>query len=1087
MKSKILFRSLLSFGVAYILLCFSSTSMAAGSCDNYTPGNNATVTCTGSGSTSVGVISTQSDTTVGNSVTVNINSGTSLIINGSTVGIGSAATVVNDGNLNTSAFYYGYGISSGANGRSQAGGSNITNNGTIYTGGTNASGIYISATNAGSSANTITNTGSITTAGAGANGIQVVNGGAITAINNSGVISAQGTNSNGIQVTGAANITNSGTICPSTVVGGNCAASGAGSGNGIQIDNNANTNRTTITNTSSGLIGAPTTANYAIYSAQQPGVDVYNYGKIAAANSSTTAINFVGATTGGSNNSVTLYGGSTLLGGISFNKGNTQETLSFNGLSNTNFNNAVTGLNIINATNSSNVVMNNSSGYELVSGKVSVDGNSSLAIAGVIQDQVAPTAAASSIQKTGAGTLALSGANTYSGGTALNEGTIAVANNSALGTGTLTMANGTILQANSAVNLANNISVVGVSAVNTNANNLGLSGNITGAGGFAKTGAGTLTLSGINTYSGGTTVSAGTLAGNTSSVQGNIVNNALVNFNQSTNGTYAGVMSGAGSLIKDGSGSLTISKINTYTGDTNINAGSVILTGSTTSNTSIAAGANLLGSGVINGDVSNSGAITPSFTGAPTNLTINGNYAGSNGNFVGSVYATASNPVADTLTVTGNTSGTTGMTITDKGGLGNRTTGNGIPVVIVNGTSTSNAFALNQRVAAGAYEYQLYKGGASGVGNSWYLSTQAPAPASTPTPSPSPSPSPTPSPTPTPAPAVVAAPVITPAVGERIEVAVYPAVPSLVQLYAQTAVDTLDQRRGDLNLIDPTNGTKKNSNDWARIIGKTGTSTPSTVDNGPKMNFNAYALQFGVDVYQNEEQGGSRSYVGPYVTIGSANANTSSQAGAISTGSINGMQAYSLGLYGTHFAANGLYVDALAQGTRYLNAGAGSVQGAQLRTQGSGFTGSIEGGGRWTVDKFLISPQAQIVYDAIGMNNATDAYGQVNFNKSEMTRGRLGLLAGHKDVVGSAPIFAYIRASYWSIFNAGTSTTMASLYGINPITFQSQANSRWMTVDAELNARITKDTNLFLNLAVDNSLMGTYQAYSGRIGLQTRF
>ena len=1053
--------------------------MAVGSCDNYTPGNNATVTCTGFGSTSVGVISTQSDTTVGNGVTVNINPGTSLIINGSTVGIGSAATVVNDGNLNTSSFYYGYGISSGANGRSQAGGSTITNNGTIYTGGTNASGIYISATNAGSTANTITNTGSITTVGSGANGIQVVNGGAITAINNSGIISAQGANSNGIQVTGAANITNSGTICPSTVVGSNCAASGAGSGNGIQIDNNANPNRTTITNTSSGLIGAPTTANFAIYSAQQPGVDILNYGKIAAANATATAINFVGSTSGGSNNTVTLYGGSTLIGGISFNKGNTQETLSFNGLSNTNFNNAVTGLNIINTTNSSNVVMNNSSGYELVSGKVSVDGTSSLAIAGVIQDQVAPAASTSSIQKTGAGILLLSGANTYTGGTALNEGTIAVANNVALGTGSFAMANGTTLQANSAVSLANNVSVAGASTVNTNGNNMDLSGNITGAGGFSKTGAGILTLSGTNTYSGGTTVSAGTLAGTTTSIQGNVVNNSIVNFNQTTNGTYAGVMSGTGSLIKDGSGSVTISKVNTYTGDTNINAGSVILTGSTTSNTSIAAGANLLGSGVINGNVVNSGTIAPSFNGSATNLTVNGNYVGNGGNFVGAVYAPAINPVTDTLTVTGNTSGTTGLTITDKGGLGNRTTGDGIPVVIVNGSSTNNAFALNQRVAAGAYEYQLYKGGVSGAGNSWYLSTQAPAPASTPTPSPSPSP--------TPAPEVVTAPIITPAAGERIEVSVYPAVPSLVQLYAQTAVDTLDQRRGDLNLVDPINGTKRSSNDWARIIGKTGSSTPSTVDNGPKMNFNAYALQLGVDVYQNEEQGGSRSYIGPYVTIGSANANTSSQAGGISTGSINGMQAYSLGLYGTHFAANGLYVDALAQGTRYLNAGASSVQGAQLRTQGTGFTGSIEGGGRWNMDKFLISPQAQIVYDAIGMNNATDAYGQVNFNKSEMTRGRLGLLAGHKDVVGSTPIFAYLRASYWSIFNAGTNTTMASLYGVNPIAFQSQANSRWMTVDAELNARITKDTNLFLNLAVDNSLMGTYQAYSGRIGLQTRF
>lgn len=1034
MKSQFAFRILFNyFGAALVLYSFASPLWAAGSCDNYTPDTNGTVvTCTGVGSTSAGVISTQSNTTLGNGVTVNINSGTSLIINGSTVGIGSAATVVNDGNLNTSAFYYGYGISSGANGRSQAGGSNITNNGTIYTGGTNASGIYISATNASSIANTISNTGSITTAGSGANGIQVVNGGAITVINNSGVISAQGANSNGIQVTGAANITNSGTICPSLMVGNNCVAGASGSGNGIQIDNNSNANRTTITNTSTGLIGAPNRGNYAIYSAQQPGVDIYNYGTISAANTSATAINFAGSTTGGSNNSVTLYNGASLVGGISFNKGNTQETLSFNGFSNSNFNNSLAGLNIINATNSSNVVMSSASGYELVSGKINVDASSSLAITSAIKDQTSPTVVASSITKTGDGAVTLSGANTYSGATNIQAGSIiAGAANTLPSTTPLTINSGASLQMN-----GNSQTV----------------GSLSGAGSVAL-GAGTLTT-------GGTGAST----------------------------EFSGAIAGAGGVTKVGAGTFIISGTNTYTGATNINAGSVILTGSTTSNASIAAGANLQGSGVINGNLSNSGVIAPSFNGTATNLTVNGNYVGNGGNFIGSVYAPNTNPVTDTLTVTGNASGATGLTITDKGGLGNRTTGNGIPVVIVNGNSTNTAFALNQRVAAGAYEYQLYKGGASGAGNSWYLSTQAPAPATTSGSTGSGSSgSSGSSGGSSPAPSYPATPILTPAAGERIEVAVYPAVPSLVQLYAQTAVDTLDQRRGDLNLVDPTNGAKKSSNDWARIIGKTGTSTPSTADNGPKMSFNAYALQLGVDVYQNEEQGGSRTYVGPYVTIGSANANTSSQTGAISTGSINGMQAYSLGLYGTHFAANGLYVDALAQGTRYLNAGAGSVEGAQLRTQGSGFTGSLEGGGRWNVDKFLISPQAQIVYDAIGMNNATDAYGQVNFNKSEMTRGRLGLLAGHKDVIGSTPIFAYLRASYWSIFNAGTSTTMASLYGVNPVTFQSQANSRWMTVDAELNARITKDTNLFLNLAVDNSLVGTYQAYSGRIGLQTRF
>ena len=57
-------------------------------------------------------------------------------------------------------------------------------------------------------------------------------------------------------------------------------------------------------------------------------------------------------------------------------------------------------------------------------------------------------------------------------------------------------------------------------------------------------------LSGASTYSGGTTVSAGTLQGDTTSLQGNIVNNANVTLDQMFSGTYAGNMSGTGSLEK---------------------------------------------------------------------------------------------------------------------------------------------------------------------------------------------------------------------------------------------------------------------------------------------------------------------------------------------------------------------------------------------------------------------------------------------------------------------------------------------------------------------------------------------------------
>jgi autotransporter-associated beta strand protein len=94
---------------------------------------------------------------------------------------------------------------------------------------------------------------------------------------------------------------------------------------------------------------------------------------------------------------------------------------------------------------------------------------------------------------------------------------------------------------------------------------------------MTKAGAGTLILGGSNTYTGGTNVNAGTLQGTTSSIQGNIANNAVVVFDQSTSGTYSGNMSGVGALTKNGSGSVTLSGSNTYSGATTVNAGTLTL------------------------------------------------------------------------------------------------------------------------------------------------------------------------------------------------------------------------------------------------------------------------------------------------------------------------------------------------------------------------------------------------------------------------------------------------------------------------------------------------------------------------------
>ncbi len=163
-----------------------------------------------------------------------------------------------------------------------------------------------------------------------------------------------------------------------------------------------------------------------------------------------------------------------------------------------------------------------------------------------------------SLVKTSAGNLTLSGINSYSGGTTVSAGTL---------TGTTTSLQGAIV---------NSATVVFDQAVNGT-----YSGNMKGSGQLLKTGTGNVTLSGVNTYIGGTTVSAGTLTGTTASLQGQIINNSVVTFDQATAGTYAGLMTGSGSLEKTGAGNLTLTGINNYSGGTNVSAG--ILTGNTTS------------------------------------------------------------------------------------------------------------------------------------------------------------------------------------------------------------------------------------------------------------------------------------------------------------------------------------------------------------------------------------------------------------------------------------------------------------------------------------------------------------------------
>ena len=167
--------------------------------------------------------------------------------------------------------------------------------------------------------------------------------------------------------------------------------------------------------------------------------------------------------------------------------------------------------------------------------------------------------------------------------------------------------------------------------IDSNGFAIGISPRFVGTGGLTKVGAGTLTLTGDSTYIGGTTIAAGALQlgnnGTTGSIVGDIVNDGSLVFSRSNSLTFDGLVSGTGSLIKNGAGTLTLTGANSYDGATTVNAGTLQINGNQSAATglvTIASGATLGGNGTVGGSVAvNDGTLAPGAGGVGT-LTILG-------------------------------------------------------------------------------------------------------------------------------------------------------------------------------------------------------------------------------------------------------------------------------------------------------------------------------------------------------------------------------------------------------------------------------------------------------------------------------
>lgn len=485
--------------------------------------------------------------------------------------------------------------------------------------------------------------------------------------------------------------------------------------------------------------------------------------------------------------------------------------------------------------------------------------------------------------------------------------------------------------------------------------------------------------------------------------------------------------------------------------------------------------------------VTNAGRIdlTNGSTGATDSLTISGNYVGLGGLLLIQTELGDDSSASDKLVLSsGTASGSTGISVVNLGGAGAATTQDGIMVVqAINGaTSGATTFALDAPVAAGAFEYYLFKGGVSaGSEENWYLrstlNTPAPPaaapPALEPTAPPEPEPpaaeppppppselpptppptegdinnppvdptppvqaaDPEPEPPPAPPPAPVADPpppppvvptdvpdLPTPAAGEeillyRIEVPVYSALPPVAEHLAMTTLGTFHERRGEQSLLSNT----ELSPVWGRIFGQDSKMAYSgTVS--PSFDGTLFGLQAGFDLFGRETASGQTDRAGLFVAYASMNGDVRGQAlgwDNLSVGSMD-INGTSVGGYWTRIGQGGWYLDGVLMAT-FFGGDATSSRGIGIDVGGTGVTASLEGGYPIALGQgWTLEPQAQLVWQQLSLDDASDRFASVSFDTDGNVTGRLGARLQGETTINGMALQPYLKANIWHDFG-GTS------------------------------------------------------------------
>jgi len=512
-----------------------------------------------------------------------------------------------------------------------------------------------------------------------------------------------------------------------------------------------------------------------------------------------------------------------------------------------------------------------------------------------------------------------------------------------------------------------------------------IASQLTGAGELVKTDVGTLLLTADNTFTGGVSLYGGvvqvsrdanlgaasgaltfndgalrTTADMTSARELRFDGAGSLSVDTDATLTLTGGLSGVGAFSKAGGGVLVLSGDSAgYLGAARVSSGVMRVDGVVGGSLEVMSGARLEGVGRVGATTNRAGGvIAPGHDGIGA-LTIAGDYIGDGGLLEIDAVLGGDASSADRLVVTGATSGTTQVSVTNRGGVGEQTL-NGIKIIDVAGASNGvfqlqgdYLFEGEQAVAIGAYAYRLYQNGVTTPGDGdWYLRSA------------------------------------------RLDgqTALYQPGAPIYESYVQTlqalnGVSTLRQRVGERSWSQ-----EAGRGVWGRVEGAWRRSDAVVSSTGAELDVDSWKMQVGVDAPLLEREGAAL-IGGVAIHYGEARGSVAAEAGA------GGIDATSYGLTGTltWYGAQGLYADVQAQVNWFEGDLASDVLGHLVDgNDGSGRAVSLEVGKRWDVKGLTLTPQIQIAYDDVRFDRFIDpVMAEVARGEGDSLKTRWGVAVDH--------------------------------------------------------------------------------------------